>query len=103
MRASAGVVGRARISWKVRPWRSAPSARRGHAVAANERISAARRMMAFSGTAAVYLAPGIGLPAVFDTERFLAQLVVIVAATRLVGALAARLGQPRVVGEITAG
>jgi Kef-type K+ transport system membrane component KefB len=60
-------------------------------------------MMAFSGTAAVYLAPGIGLPAVFDTERFLAQLVVIVAATRLVGALAARLGQPRVVGEITAG
>ena len=39
----------------------------------------------------------------FDPERFLAQLVVVVAATRLVGALAARLGQPRVVGEITAG
>ena len=39
----------------------------------------------------------------FDPERFLAQLVVIVAATRLVGALAARLGQPRVVGEIAAG
>jgi Kef-type K+ transport system membrane component KefB len=40
---------------------------------------------------------------VFDPERFLAQLVVIVAATRFVGALAARLGQPRVVGEIAAG
>jgi K+:H+ antiporter len=40
---------------------------------------------------------------VFDPERFLAQLVVIVAATRLVGALAARLRQPRVVGEIAAG
>jgi Kef-type K+ transport system membrane component KefB len=39
----------------------------------------------------------------FDPERFLAQLVVIVAATRLVGALAARLRQPRVVGEIAAG
>ena len=39
----------------------------------------------------------------FDPARFLAQLVVVVAATRLVGALAARLGQPRVVGEITAG
>ena len=39
----------------------------------------------------------------FDPERFLAQLVVVVAATRLVGALAARFGQPRVVGEITAG
>jgi Kef-type K+ transport system membrane component KefB len=40
---------------------------------------------------------------VFDPQRFLAQLVVIVAATRLVGALAARLRQPRVVGEIAAG
>ena len=39
----------------------------------------------------------------FDPERFLAQLVVVVAATRLVGALAARLRQPRVVGEIAAG
>jgi K+:H+ antiporter len=39
----------------------------------------------------------------FDPERFLAQLVVIIAATRLVGALAARLRQPRVVGEIAAG
>lgn len=39
----------------------------------------------------------------FDPERFLAQLVVIVAATRLLGALAARLRQPRVVGEIAAG
>ncbi|HEU0107268.1 MAG TPA: cation:proton antiporter, partial [Vicinamibacteria bacterium] len=39
----------------------------------------------------------------FDPERFLAQLLVIVAATRLVGALAARLRQPRVVGEIAAG
>ena len=39
----------------------------------------------------------------FDPERFLAQLVVIIAATRLVGALAARVGQPRVVGEIAAG
>ena len=39
----------------------------------------------------------------FDPGRFLAQLVVIIAATRLVGALAARLGQPRVVGEIAAG
>jgi len=40
---------------------------------------------------------------VFDPERFLVQLVVIVAATRLLGALAARIGQPRVVGEIAAG
>jgi Kef-type K+ transport system membrane component KefB len=40
---------------------------------------------------------------VFDPERFLAQLVVIVVATRLLGALAARLRQPRVVGEIAAG
>jgi Kef-type K+ transport system membrane component KefB len=39
----------------------------------------------------------------FDPERFLAQLVVIVAATRVVGALAALLRQPRVVGEIAAG
>jgi Kef-type K+ transport system membrane component KefB len=39
----------------------------------------------------------------FDPERFLVQLVVIVAATRAVGWMAARLGQPRVVGEITAG
>jgi Kef-type K+ transport system membrane component KefB len=40
---------------------------------------------------------------VFDPERFLAQLVVIIAATRLLGAAAARLRQPRVVGEIAAG
>ena len=39
----------------------------------------------------------------FDPERFLVQLVVIVAATRAVGWIAARFGQPRVVGEITAG
>jgi Kef-type K+ transport system membrane component KefB len=39
----------------------------------------------------------------FDPSRFLTQLVVIVAATRLAGALAARLRQPRVVGEIAAG
>ena len=39
----------------------------------------------------------------FDPGRFLAQLVVIVSATRLVGWMAARLGQPRVVGEIAAG
>src|SRR5689334_8506881 len=39
----------------------------------------------------------------FDPERFLVQLVVIVAATRLLGWLAARIGQPRVIGEITAG
>jgi len=40
---------------------------------------------------------------VFDPERFLVQLVVIVAAARAVGWIAARLGQPRVVGEIAAG
>jgi Kef-type K+ transport system membrane component KefB len=40
---------------------------------------------------------------VFDPERFFVQLVVIVAATRAVGSIAARFGQPRVVGEITAG
>ena len=39
----------------------------------------------------------------FDPERFLVQLVVIVAAARAVGWIAARLGQPRVVGEIAAG
>jgi Kef-type K+ transport system membrane component KefB len=39
----------------------------------------------------------------FDPGRFLVQLVVIVAASRAVGWIAARLGQPRVVGEITAG
>jgi Kef-type K+ transport system membrane component KefB len=39
----------------------------------------------------------------FDPARFLVQLVVIVAASRAVGWIAARLGQPRVVGEITAG
>jgi Kef-type K+ transport system membrane component KefB len=39
----------------------------------------------------------------FDPARFLAQLVVIIAATRLVGGLAARIHQPRVVGEIAAG
>jgi Kef-type K+ transport system membrane component KefB len=39
----------------------------------------------------------------FDPERFLVQLVVIIAASRGVGWIAARLGQPRVVGEITAG
>jgi Kef-type K+ transport system membrane component KefB len=40
---------------------------------------------------------------VFDPARFAIQLAVIVAATRLVGAVAARCGQPRVVGEIAAG
>ena len=39
----------------------------------------------------------------FDPERFLVQLVVIIAASRVVGWVAARLGQPRIVGEITAG
>ena len=39
----------------------------------------------------------------FDPGRFLVQLVVIVAASRAVGWIAARFGQPRVVGEITAG
>ena len=39
----------------------------------------------------------------FDPERFLAQLVAIIAVTRLVGGLATRVGQPRVVGEIAAG
>ncbi len=39
----------------------------------------------------------------FDPQRFLAQIVVIIVATRLLGGLAARLGQPRVVGEIAAG
>src|SRR4029079_9638800 len=39
----------------------------------------------------------------FDPGCFLVQLVVIVAAARVVGWIAARLGQPRVVGEITAG
>src|SRR6185369_9284251 len=39
----------------------------------------------------------------FDPGRFLVQLVVIVAASRAVGWVAARFGQPRVVGEITAG
>ena len=48
-------------------------------------------------------AAAIVSPTVFDPARFLAQLVVIIAATRLVGGLAARLGQPRVVGEIAAG
>jgi Kef-type K+ transport system membrane component KefB len=38
-----------------------------------------------------------------DPGRFLAQVVVVVAATRAAGALAARLRQPRVVGEIAAG
>ena len=39
----------------------------------------------------------------FDPGRFLVQLVVIVAASRAVGWVAARFGQPRAVGEITAG
>jgi len=39
----------------------------------------------------------------FDPGRFLVQLVVIVAASRAVCWIAARFGQPRVVGEITAG
>ena len=39
----------------------------------------------------------------FDPARFLAQLVAIIAVTRLVGGLAARVHQPRVVGEIAAG
>ena len=39
----------------------------------------------------------------FDPERFLVQLVVIIAVTRLVGGLVAWIGQPRVVGEIAAG
>src|SRR5262249_2155019 len=42
-------------------------------------------------------------PTLFDPSRFLAQLLVILAATRLLGALAVRLRQPRVVGEIAAG
>jgi Kef-type K+ transport system membrane component KefB len=42
-------------------------------------------------------------PPSFDPARFLAQLVVIVVATRAVGALAGRLRQPRVIGEIAAG
>jgi K+:H+ antiporter len=40
---------------------------------------------------------------VLEAARFVAQLVVIVAATRAAGFLARRLGQPRVVGEIAAG
>ena len=39
----------------------------------------------------------------FDPTRFLVQLLAIIAVTRLVGALATRLRQPRVVGEIAAG
>jgi Kef-type K+ transport system membrane component KefB len=40
---------------------------------------------------------------VFDPARFLAQLFVIIVVTRLVGGLATRIHQPRVVGEIAAG
>ena len=35
--------------------------------------------------------------------RLLLQFIVIILATRLLGSLFARFGQPRVIGEITAG
>jgi Kef-type K+ transport system membrane component KefB len=59
------------------------------------------RLPAAAGTA-VTPRSGAGAP-VFDLGLLALQIVVIVAAARFAGSLLARLGQPRVVGEMTAG